>query len=398
MCGGVDDVEDRGLGGGGRRLGARDRRVQRGRRVGHEAFVDDAPDRGKVDQVDVGAVGVLAEARDRQGVQRQRPPGQLRGPRGELHQVQPGVDGDVVPGDLQQLAQPADTGQRAAAARRLDQRNQERLLAAGPVEIGEGAVVFVAPLPHEGHRLGRVDALHALVEVGPRIAVPGVAGQAHRDRLDRLGDLEEGAQGDLDEVVDRDAQKVGDGADLGLAAGLAGGLLASGQVGGPGAGIPGGLRIQRLLIGQPVGLFDLAGTHRSRAARQLGVVVARDRHRGDGPVTIRKMNDDKDIGVVAAGAFVAGVQRVVDFRRQRPAVLVQPAVQAHQQDVLVVAERHRPVGQGMRDDDPAQRGVIAGPADTGDGHDERRRDAGDEPPLQQHPAARVTGSSAAHNG
>jgi len=152
-------------------------------------------------------------------------------------------------------------------ANRLDQRHQERLLSSRAVKIGERTVVFIAALPHEGHRLCGIDPLNPLVEVRTRIAVHRISGEAHRDRLHDFRDLEERAQRDLNEMIHRNTQQIVYGADFGFAARLAGSLLANSQIGcARTVPMTAGLGIQGLLIGQPICLLDLALAHRSRTA------------------------------------------------------------------------------------------------------------------------------------
>ncbi len=68
-------------------------------------------------------------------------------------QVETRVDGDVLLGDVQQGAQPGRGG--SALTQRTDQRDEEGLLAAASIEVGEHRIVAVAALPHERHRLAR---------------------------------------------------------------------------------------------------------------------------------------------------------------------------------------------------------------------------------------------------
>jgi hypothetical protein len=133
-------------------------------------------------------------------------------------------------------------------------------------------------------------------------------------------------------------------ADFGLAARLAGSLLASGQIGcARTVPITAGLGVQGLLIGQPICLLDLALAHRSRTTRQLHIVVAGNRHRGHRPVTTGNVHENQHIRVVSTRGFIAGMQRLIDLLRQRLTVLVQPTVQAHQQNVLILAGRGRSI-------------------------------------------------------
>ena len=73
------------------------------------------------------------------------------------------------------LGAPGGVGERAALLELVGHGDDERLLAAGPIEVGEVQirVHIVAALPHERHRLLGADLL-SLVEVRAGVAVLGV--------------------------------------------------------------------------------------------------------------------------------------------------------------------------------------------------------------------------------
>jgi hypothetical protein len=81
--------------------------------------------------------------------------------------------------------------------------------------------------------------------------------------VDYLGELKEPNQGDLNEVVDRDLQQTPDRADLGFAASLTGRLFLRGgglrvRPGGIGPQIVGAAGVQHALVGEALGMLDLA--------------------------------------------------------------------------------------------------------------------------------------------
>ena len=168
------------------------------------------------------------------------------------------------------------------------------------------------------------------MEVRPRVAVLGVLRKTHGDRLDHLGQLIERDHRDLDKVVHGQAsEELLDGSDLRLPPGIAFLLLALRPV---------ERRVAReslrlLVEGEAVGLLDLALALAVRATRQVDVVVSGNGYLGGpGPVA-GDVQQHEDVRVQAAGALVTGVKRLVDILRQRAAVLVDPAVEPHDEDV-----------------------------------------------------------------
>ena len=294
----------------------------------------------------------------------------------EAGEIEARVDGDVLLCDLEQVTQRAGTGQCTAAAQRIHQRDYERLLASSPIEVGEQLIVLVAALPDERHRLRGVDLLDAAVKIGSREAVGGVFVEADGDGLHDAGYLEERAKGDLDEMVDRHAQHASDSGDFGLATGLARRLLPRLRIGSGGVH-----RVHRLLVGVPVRLLDLAFTHAARASGNVDVVIAGDRDGGHRAVAARKMQQDQHICVVSAHGLVACVQRVVDVLGERLAMLVESAVQSHDQDVLLATAGPVAARQRLRGSDTARQVAISRPPHS------REREHGDGGQGGQHPPA-----------
>jgi hypothetical protein len=75
------------------------------------------------------------------------------------------------------------------------------------------------------------------------------------------------------------------------------------------------------------------------------------------------VQEHEDVGVQAPVRLVAGVERVVHLLRQRFAVLVQPAVEAHDEDVRVGVRDGRRLRTGSGEhvrllDAPGQAGVL----------------------------------------
>src|SRR5664279_4958776 len=128
---------------------------------------------------------------------------------------------------------------------------------------------IVAALTNERQGLNRVDLLDAFEEVGAGVAVLGVLVDADRDRLHDLGDLVEGHQRHLDEVVDRHAtQERLDGRDLCLAPRVTFLLLSLGAVQAADRGKEAGLLVES----QPVRLLDLSVALTVRATSQVDAV------------------------------------------------------------------------------------------------------------------------------
>ena len=251
---------------------------------------DGRADRVRVDDVDRLAVPESLKVVDRQRVEPDGPIGPSPGVLDHVREIQTGVDGDVATGHADQVAQPAGVQRGRLTADGAEQSDQERLLAAGSVQVGERLVVEVAPLPDEGQRLGGIDLLDTRAEPRPGEGrVGGVGAQTHRDRCGHLRHLEEAGQTDLDEMVDRDVQQLPHGRDLGPAAGFPG-LLLVGVVVAPPTGTA-----ERVLISQPVGGLDLAAALRARASRQVDVVVARDRENGDRAVPGGHMGEHQHV-------------------------------------------------------------------------------------------------------
>jgi hypothetical protein len=227
---------------------------------------------------------------------------------GEGQQLQARIGGDVLLGHTDQSAQPRRVEEGSGLLELEEQRGDEGLLAAFPVQVTEVqlGVHRIAALAHESHRLSCVDLLIATVEVGAGIVVAGVLLQTHSDRLHYLGELVEGDHGHFHEVVDRHAaQELGDRIDLLLATGVAASLLHDGLVAHTGSHQPLMFLVKRLL--------DLPLRNTVRAAREADVVVARDGD-GGGPRTIaRKVHQHQYISVITADLLVTGVQCLVNL-------------------------------------------------------------------------------------
>ena len=185
-------------------------------------------------------------------------------------------------------------------------------MAALPIKIGEveRQVRIISALAYERQGLGCVDLLAALVEAGAGEVVLCLLVDAHRNRLHDLGDLIEGHEGDLDEVVDRHfSEELGHGRDLRLASSVAFHLLPLRAVQPGLTGKPAG----RLVEGQPVRLLDLADTLTVRAAGQVHVVVTGNGDLGGLAAVAGHMQQHQHVGVEPAVLLVTGVERVVDL-------------------------------------------------------------------------------------
>lgn len=247
----------------------------------------------------------------------------------------------------------------------------------GAVQV---AVLQAVPLPDERQRLGRVQSLAPGREVGAGIRVVDGVVQAHLDATQRLRQIVETGQVDLGEIVDRHPGQAAHRAQgrrpPGLAAlGLELLLTTRPLV---------GQLLRDVLLGQPVGLFDLDVVV-SRDPGERHPVVARDRER-DHFVVGADVHEDQRVGVVAAVVGITRVQVLEDRIRQVVAVLIFARVQADQQDVHVVAAGPRIVGlQGVGNGDAAQRAVrhVVPGAGQPDGRHGNQRAEGARQPFAE---------------
>ncbi len=93
--------------------------------------------------------------------------------------------------------------------------------------------------------------------------------------------------------------------------------------------------VHALLHREPVRLLDLRVRHPQRGPHQLDIVVARDRDHAGLRSILGDVQQHEHVCVVSAIIRVAGVERFVDFIGQWLAVLIDPRVHAHDEDVLL---------------------------------------------------------------
>lgn len=135
------------------------------------------------------------------------------------------------------------------------------------------------------------------------------------------------------------AQELGHGGDFGLAPGVAGRLVGGVVVGLSSVDQGSLLRSETVTVR----LLDLRLERAASGdAVHLDVVIPGNRD-SCGFGTVRgDVDEHQDVRVVAADILIPRVQRVIHLRRKGLTLLVDPRIQAHDQDVRVLAQlRHR---------------------------------------------------------
>ena len=227
------------------------------------------------------------------------------------------------------LLQLVQVGEGARILEFPHDRRYECLLPVGAVQI---PVFQAVALPDERQRLGSIQPLLPGREVGAGIRVVDSVIQAHIHPAQGLGQVVETRQVDLGEVVDRNAGqaahrpqgcRTGGFAALGLEFFLAVACALVDQL------------LRDVLLGEPVGLFDLDVVV-SRDAIERHPVVAWDR-KSDHFVVGADMHENQGVGVVAAVVGIARMQLLENRPGQVVAVLVFSGVQSDEQDIDAAA-------------------------------------------------------------